>query len=484
VAGWLTDASQLESILAAAVRDALRRFPLERALQLAIALAIVTSVLAAGAILSWIETARRLRWAMLVAVVVLALAFAFRERRALSPAAASVCAAVFIALALVSAAWSGRPALTASRAAALALLLVACAALSYATAGRPELVERVLDGVLLGVGAVAVGGLLVLLFEHDRAVAPATTALPARYQGLGGGPNTATMVLAVGVPLAAFAAFARDRPRGRRLVGAGLLALLLGSIVASGSRGALASAFGGLLAYALLRETALRRRALAAAAVGAAFAIAVGLTRIPDPLPPASVNPPEASVEATAPFTPEITPRRGYVDANLRLRLQDEVGAPPLGVADTERRPRTLLGTSGRAEAWSGALEQAAERPLLGHGFGTEDRVFVDRYVNFNSGTPENSYVGLLLQLGAVGLVAFLALAALLLVPAVRASAWLSSRELHLAAACAGGLVAGLVLGFFQSYLYAVGNNATAAVWICGFLLAAVTTGRVSASRS
>ncbi len=34
------------------------------------------------------------------------------------------------------------------------------------------------------------------------------------------------------------------------------------------------------------------------------------------------------------------------------------------------------------------------------------------------------------------------------------------------------GLVAGLVLGFFQSYLYAVGNNATAVLWICIFLLA------------
>jgi O-antigen ligase len=465
------------------VRDALRRFPLERALQLSIALAIVTSVLAAGAILSWLETARRLRWALLLVVVALAVAFAFRERRRFSPTAASGCAGIFAALALASTAWSGRPALTASRAASLALLILACVALAYATAGRPELVERVLNGVLLGVGAVAVGGLLVLLFEHDRAVAPATTALPARYQGLGGGPNTATMVLAVGVPLAAYLAFARERTRVRRIVGAALLALLLGSIVASGSRGALASAFGGLLAYGLLRQTALSRRVLAAVAVGAGFVVAVGLTRIPDPLPPGSVNPPEAAVEATAPFTPEITPRAGYVDANVRLRLQDEVGAPPLGVADTERRPRTLFGTSGRAEAWSAALDQAAERPLVGHGFGTEDRVFVDRYVNFNSGTPENSYVGLLLQLGAVGLAAFVGLAALLLVPAVRASAWLSRTELQLAAACAGALVAGLVLGFFQSYLYAVGNNATAAVWICGFLLAAATTRRVSTSR-
>jgi O-antigen ligase len=157
------------------------------------------------------------------------------------------------------------------------------------------------------------------------------------------------------------------------------------------------------------------------------------------------------------------------------VRLQDEIGAPPPGVADTKRRVRTLFGTSGRLEAWEGALGQVAERPLLGYGFGSEDTVFVDRYVHFNSSRPENSYVGLLMQLGAVGLGAFVVLAALLLAPAIRASR-LSDRELHVAAACAGGLVAGLVLGFFQSFIYSVGNNATAAVWICGFLLAAATT--------
>jgi hypothetical protein len=43
----------------------------------------------------------------------------------------------------------------------------------------------------------------------------------------------------------------------------------------------------------------------------------------------------------------------------------------------------------------------------------------------------------------------------------------------RLAAACAGGLVAGLLLALTQSYIYAAGSNATAAVWACGFLLAA-----------
>jgi O-antigen ligase len=144
-------------------------------------------------------------------------------------------------------------------------------------------------------------------------------------------------------------------------------------------------------------------------------------------------------------------------------------------VADTTSRPRTIFGTSGRAEAWQGALEQAAKRPLVGFGFGTESRVFVERYVGFESNLPENSYIGLFLQLGIVGLAVFLALPALLVVRAVRAPARLDPARLRLAAACAGGLGAGLVLALFQSYIYSAGNNASAAVWICGFLLAAAT---------
>ena len=67
---------------------------------------------------------------------------------------------------------------------------------------------------------------------------------------------------------------------------------------------------------------------------------------------------------------------------------------------------RSFFGASGRTEAWRGALQQAAERPLLGFGFGTEDKAFVDRYYGFVGSLPENSYIGISLQLGLVGLAA------------------------------------------------------------------------------
>ena len=89
-------------------------------------------------------------------------------------------------------------------------------------------------------------------------------------------------------------------------------------------------------------------------------------------------------------------------NADLVLRLEDELGHPPLG---GYRPPveRTLLGSSGRAQAWVGGVQQAARRPILGYGFGTEDRVFVDRFYAFEGDFVENSYIGTFLQLGAAG---------------------------------------------------------------------------------
>jgi O-antigen ligase len=131
---------------------------------------------------------------------------------------------------------------------------------------------------------------------------------------------------------------------------------------------------------------------------------------------------------------------------------------------------RSFLSSSGRVEAWKGALRQAEQRPLLGYGFGTESRVFVDRYYTFVAGLPENSYVGLALQLGTLGVLALLGLVAILVLPARRA---LLGPRRTLVAACTGAVLAGLVLAGVQSYVYAVGNIAAATFWICAFLVPA-----------
>src|SRR5205085_9337172 len=87
-------------------------------------------------------------------------------------------------------------------------------------------------------------------------------------------------------------------------------------------------------------------------------------------------------------------------------------------------------------------------------------------YYSFFGGSPESSYVGIFLQLGFVGLVLLLVLAAALL----RGSAKALRLDTRMAATCIAVLATGLALGVVQSSLYSVGNTATVATWTCAFL--------------
>jgi O-antigen ligase len=447
---------------------AARHWSLERAVQAAIVATIVCTVLASGSLLSWISVAQKLRWAALFALVGLAAAWAVRARAELVRPMVLALAASFLALAFVSVAWSVDRSATVGRGAGLTLVFVVAIALACVARGRTDTQLGLLYALVAAAGAVCVGGLLVLLFRYDRAIAAATPVLPARYQGLGGGPNTATMLLAVAFPPTVHVAL-RDRSRALRLGAAAVALGSLASIVASGSRGALVAAFVGTLVLALVDAGSRRAALRAAAVVVAVFALGAALSQVPDPGGPGTPAPDIAA----DPYPPDVSAAAPYVWVDTVLRLQDDVGRSASGgVSEDEGRP--LLGSSGRLEAWDGALAQAAARPLLGYGFGTEPAVFVDRYVGFNSGVPENSYLGLLLQLGVVGLAALLALVAVLVVPVVRASRRLDTARRGVAAACAGAVAAGLVLAVVQSFVYAPGNVATLAFWISAFLLAAL----------
>jgi hypothetical protein len=443
---------------------------LERAIQVSIVVTVLGSVLAAGSVLSLVDTGRVLRVVALGALVVLAVAYALSAGSARRlPRGAIVAGAAFLLLAALSSAWSATPRVTLVQAVALGLVLVAAAALAVAASSSDAALETGADGLVAAVGLVALGGLLLLAIDDGRAIDPATTTSPARYQGLGGGPNTATMVLAVGLPLAIDTVL-RRRSRLARAVALVVSATIVGSIVGSGSRGALAGAFVGVLVYAVLRPRTGRGRVLAAGATAAGLVVAVLLVALPSPLPPGSSNQGRGYVPPD-PAPAQITPRPPYGDANVLLRLQDDIGHPGLGRPDPNEGSRRLLGSSGRTDAWAGALRQGAERPALGHGFGTESRVFQDRYLFFNSAVPENSYVGLFLQLGVLGLLAFGVLAAML-VGAGRGVRVLDGPRRGLAAACAGAFAGGLALALFQSYVYAAGNNAALALWLSGFLAA------------
>jgi O-antigen ligase len=395
------------------------------------------------------------RWIMLALLLAAAAARAATTRPLTFPVWPAAAAVAFVALAAVSSAWSVSPRLSVERAGSLALLFSA-AILLAASEREPRLLVA---GLVAGAGAVAAAGLVVLAVDHSAAVQAASYESPARFRGFGQDPNTAALLFGIALgPAVALAIGARSRARA--LGWGAVAALVAGSIVASGSRGGLFAGGAGALAVVFLVSRGARRFAVGAAVVVAAVVVGLFIQNIP-----------KAHATATAAAAPAAArgpaPARGYLNAEAAYPLDADVGGPlPGGGQPT--LTRGFFGGSGRLDAWTGTLHQVLQRPAVGFGFGTESKVFVDRYYYFVGGSPENSYLGVALQLGFVGLVALLALFATVAWPIRRA------RLNNVAAACAGCLVAGLVLAVVQSYVYSVGNIASATLWICAFLLPVV----------
>lgn len=363
----------------------------------------------------------------------------------------------FVALAVASTVWSVDPRLTFERAVSFAILVAAAGLAAVACARRPE---RALLGALGGAVLTAIAGLVLLAVDRHWALKRGSTGVPTRFRGLGLDANTASLLYGVALPLAVFAFF-RARTTAQRLAAAAAFLLLDGSIVGSGSRDPLVGGFVAALLVALLLPA---RRTLTVGALVALLAVSVGLGTIPKPL---STNQPKKAVSNQPTAAP------GYFNAELVFPLEGDLGRSLPGESPKER-PHSLLGSSGRVDAWRGALHQFALRPVSGHGFGTEGTVFVNRYFFFAGNLPENSYIGLLLQLGVAGLISFLAAVALWLLDGVRA--WRSaSADARLAlAASAAAVVSGVVMAVVQSYVYSAGNVATLSFWLAGVLLVAV----------
>jgi O-antigen ligase len=399
------------------------------------------------------EAGLDVRWIVLAALLAAAVSWAPDLRRL--RAAVLLATGGFVALSLVSSLWSVAPRLSAGRGLSLALLLATAALLAARAQGSTRDGRRVLSGLLAGAVTVALLGVVVLAASYDTAVVAATLETPARYRGFGENANTVPLLLALAVPLALHWALTGSDRRGRVAAGAALV-LFGATIVASGSRGGLLAAAAGAAVTIALAVRGTRRLALVGAAVLVAVVAAALLQSLPDE---ASTAPPSAPPASAAP-----APR--YVDAEHTFPLDNDVGRPLPGGGEPPVE-RSLLGASGRAEAWRGALAQAAERPFLGFGFGTEDEAFVDRYYGYVGELPESSYIGIALQLGVVGLAALGALVVVLVFGARHSlrSPWTP--------ACAGVVAAGLAAAVVQSYLYSVGNIATATFWIAAFLLAA-----------
>jgi O-antigen ligase len=405
---------------------------------LAAALAVMVIAFASGSTIFNVVLlyGRDARWAALGALVVLALAYALTARPWGTPPPFVYAAGALVVVALTSSLWSVDGWLTLKRAGSFAVLVIAGGALLVGARGRAEGVRRLLLGLLAGMAAVALAGLVALAVSYHQAVQPASFEYPARFRGFGQNPNTVPLLLAIGTPLAVLLALGEGRSRLERAAALAMVGLFAGSIAASGSRGAMLGALTGTLVLVLGRGGARRRQLELAVATLGAFGLCVGLSQIPQPKP----APPSSTGSA--------------------------------GVAAHQAR-RTLFTSSGRTEAWRGAIHQAEQRPVAGYGFGTEELAFVNRYPGFFSELPENSYIGAALQVGLVGLLLLIASAVAALSVFVRALRRPPGLTRLLASACAGATVAALVVGVTESYLFAVGGIATTSVWLCMFLLAA-----------
>ena len=339
------------------------------------------------------------------------------------------------------------------------------------TSASARLAERraqILLGILAGCVVVAVFGLSNLWADADRAIVPATIGTPVRYNGIGGNPNTMAMLLALVVPLSS----GRSSSRGTRgkVAAAAAFVLLDGSLVASGSRGAILGAFAGaLVARPGARQPAAGRRG----------------RRLRGSCSPSTRRSRRSRNRRTRirSSTRTFGAREplGPADAQFILPLETEIGFPGLGAS---RKQRRLFETSGRLTAWAGALEQAAERPVVGYGFGTEERVFVDRYYNFTAERVENSYVahGAAARGRRRGAPARVPRSDRRSRRAARPQAGRHARRVT--AAALGVFAAGLVLGGTQSFLTSVGSPATAPFWLATFLLGGATLATARAARA
>jgi exopolysaccharide production protein ExoQ len=437
------------------------RIQLEGGIQALLVALVVWVALASSNVSPWnVPIGRTVRWVALAVLLAFALAYAVTARRkppAVKLGAPGAFAAGLVTLAVASSLWSSDPSLTLGRSASLVVLVLTAGALAYGTRGCSEAVGYILLGLLAGAVLVALGGLINLWADPDRALVPATVQSPSRYNGLGANPNTMAMLLAVALPLSVWAGV-EARSRVGRLLAAGAFLLLDGSIVASGSRGALIGATAGLLVLAFALVPTTKGRVAAASAVVALLAANAAAMQVPQP----------AERDPTA-YLPEFGQRvrLGARDAQFILPLEGEIDVP------TKPFRRSIFDTSGRTQAWGGAVDQIAERPLLGYGFGTEERVFVDRFALFVSDRVENSFLGTALQLGLVGLGLVCAFFAACILSGARAFS-APERDRRVAGACGAVVAAGLVVALTQSFLTSVGSTPTAAVWISAFLLAAI----------
>jgi O-antigen ligase len=499
-------------------------------LERTVAVLLAATIVAVAMGSSWSERVMSagspLRWAALLALTAAAVGLAYtlapvqpltvHERRG------AVLACVFLGLCVLSVGWSVDPRLTIERAATVVAVFATAGALAFAGDRRAGLVDLVAQAVLAAIAILLLVSLVVVVVDPTGAVQTSGE----RFRGIGGNPDNLPLLMAYALPLAAW----RYLDTTRRLERAACAAIAAGVLVligAAGSRGGLVAGAAGMLVFV---ASELARRPLRAVAIGVAVVVVLGATLLITPLvshipgvvqPAASVavaaspapassngqrtvagSPPAASASASttpssasapsasasagttgsapakaapsgssAPATPAAQPKPVVTQLSKYdpLTMYNELGRP---ISDSNAPAgHNLFGSSGRLQAWQGAIRQGNQRPLLGYGFGTEDHVFIDRWYFYDSARAENSLIGLYMMLGLAGLASLC-----VLLGWVGVAGWKTLRHpperRRAVAALAGIVVAGLVEMMVQTYAFSAGDIAMLTFWICAALVA------------
>ncbi len=129
---------------------------------------------------------------------------------------------------------------------------------------------------------------------------------------------------------------------------------------------------------------------------------------------------------------------------------------------------------SSRTEKWMAGLQYLIQRPLLGYGFGTEDKLFAYHGVQENlyvrtGSYLHNAYLGLALQLGLIGALLLYLPLLILFVNTVRISINFSTDDFNIA--CLSVLLVGMISAVASSDIYSMGNSKSVPFWISVMLL-------------
>jgi O-antigen ligase/ABC-type amino acid transport substrate-binding protein len=344
-----------------------------RSLGAGLAVLAVSQIAANGSLTRAKDAALAARWAPLLVVA----AALLPELRHLRPVARRVVPlAALPAFALVSAAWSFDTRLSIERTVSFGLLLWVAAAAAI----RWRRDRRAFDGLADAFAVVA--GVVVVASAAMRVVDPTRALLNGQWRGVFENPNGLGLFVSLTYP---FAAAALER-RGLGKLQIAVLAVFAVVDGLSQSRSGVLALVVGALGYEVARRRGLRLVLYAAAGLAAL----VALVAAAGPLGSAAT----------------VTKSGGVLSAPGPEILQ----APGTPV----RQSFAGRVTGARNEAWSATTGLIASRPILGYGFGTGDRLFA-RYPErvhfeyFVGDNPNEAYLQLVLELGVVGALLFLA---------------------------------------------------------------------------